>query len=331
VKHNSHKPSTEKQPHTPSQALNNAGQDLLRKLLDDAAFYELHALWRRKAGTASLFSGKIETADFLEANRIMQMSYQEDVVQKKFWAACDCLPKGRRKHILNLLGETSNYEEGFTAALQLLPEHERKDIEEFRRRNAEEATNEALKNPFVSLRALVRHQPVWALAQPRIANFIGRLLFVAHHGKGGPNSDAALASRLLKVLLVPERDRGKSPDLKPEYIRAYFQQELSRVRQVLGDVMPKIIRDDWKNWKQWRTVRAMHLKKPEEEVCSLSRLYELAATQHCVHYKAAYTEVEDIQRAVTGTVRIRAYAVYRTARAFGTTEKEIRKHVRDIR
>src|SRR5208283_730247 len=163
------------------------------------------------------------------------------------------------------------------------------ELEALKKKDFEAAIMEALKNPIFSVRALVVHLPRWAMLQPRIADFVGRLLWIAHHGKGGKNSDAAKARKILETLLLPKRDRGGSPDSTDDNIRSRFTTELQRIRKVV-DGCRKLLCAEWETLKKERadaTAKANKKRrasrKPElheSELCPIDRLMEELAIRH---------------------------------------------------
>jgi len=311
----------------------SAQSDLLKKVLDDTAFNAIYVPWSRTARTGAWNGGLLATAEFLEAHRIYYQIRDRgmlEAINAALVRTFALLPSEEvnRLSYLHLQSDDAV----INAALQhpgLSSQHEEwKRIADLRHRNIEDAVNEALKNPGFSLRALVHHYHAWTFTQPRIMEFISRLVWLAHHAPKGKN--ASEAGKLLKQIVLPVRPRGASPELKPEYIRKYFSAELKRVQPVLGG-MRLTIREDWqKHFKQHSPVERTRNNQPV--AISLNDLLDRAATYHCFTHKTPAVYTDDIRWAVfEDKTDIRAYAVWRTAKQFGVTEKEVREAVRDLR
>lgn len=117
----------------------------------------------------------------------------------------------------------------------------------------------ALKNPVLSVRALLRHNPGWAFKQQRLADFVGRLVWYVHHGS---KSEGKLAGDWLRLLLLEKKVGGGSPDRSPAVIRRWVDAELSRVNVVLSNENRILIRADWEEIKSFKEPMVWYRTEP---------------------------------------------------------------------
>jgi hypothetical protein len=292
-----------------------------RDVLDDTTFNAVYTQWARTVGTGALNGGILETPEFLEANRIYQMTHRGllEAINEALFSTPPEFSEEEFRRLSDL--SITSYEETIKEALKLSDKQKAKwtQIKELCDRNRDEAASEALKNPSFSLRALVHHHSHWTFQQPRLMEFIARLLWLAHHGKGGPNSQAAFAGRLLKRMLLPvERTGGGSPDLAPPYICRQFSWHLKHIKQVWCPGARKIIRQELRDLKA--------------SIPSYENRVEIVRRKHSERCGFCIVTAEEIKFANDAVpLNLQAYAIRLTARNFGITEKEVRKHTRDIR
>jgi hypothetical protein len=179
----------------------------------------------------------------------------------------------------------------------------------------------------------ITYDAIGTLREPNVADALAHLYYLAHHGKG------QLAHRALRLLrrLLPKRPRGKSPDLREDYIRFHFRRERARVNEVLSPKNRLWIRSELEKLKQRipnyqeriAVVRSgleerIKRKAPKRTPQGRLRLVMAALSSPTVY-------PEDVECALYGKPDNRPYAIERTASVFGITPREVRKRVADIR
>jgi hypothetical protein len=311
-----------------------AQTELLKKVLDDAAFNQDYGAWARTAGSASLNAGKLDSIDYLEANRICQLS-NRFMLRLTNWAirkAQRLLPNKEREHLWDL--QLSPYADLIAEALRHPALSADKKlwtrIAAIHAHYRNKAAREALKNPGFTLRALVRHFPTWTFLQPGIPEFIGRLVWYTHHGN---KSEARRAGDWLKLLLLEKKVGGGSLDRSPAAIRKWFESELARVNVVLSNENRILIRADWQEVKQiknprvyWPVEPHWTTKKPKlaSRPATADDMVEEALQRHR-HRCNVWVKLDDIRCAIRRQQGNRAYVVQQAAVAFGTSKSYIEK------
>jgi hypothetical protein len=315
-----------------------AQNEFWKNALDDAAFNGAQAQWARTAGSASLYAGKMDTSEWMEASRIVRLS-ERGMLKATNWAlgkAWSHLPKDEVLRLYDL--QRGPYEELIRAASQHPALSKQKKtwqrIAEIHAHYREKAIREALKNPGFSLRALVRHRYDWTFRQPRIMEILGRLVWYTHHGN---KSEARLAGDWLKLLLLQKKVGGGSLDRGPATVSKWCESELARVNVVLSNENRILIRADWQEVKQiknprvyWPVEPHWTTKKPKlaSRPATADDMVEEALRRH-QHRCKVWVELDDIYCVIDHEHQSHhAYVVERAAAAFQTTTSDIEKKLK---